>query len=119
MIRFPRIGDGSALAPFPGFLRLAVRQAGLFPETGTQSVAILGAGNGGLALAGYLAQQGQRVALWNRSAERVAPVVALGGIRLTLPGSSAVVANIPLATTDLAAAVSSARLVLVAVPASA
>jgi opine dehydrogenase len=119
MIRFPRGGEGAALGSFPGFLRLAVRHTGLFPVTETRSVAILGAGNGGLALAGYLAQQGHRVTLWNRSPERVAPVAALGGIHLTLPGSSAVVTKVPLATTNLAAALSSARLVLVAVPASA
>ena len=54
------------------------------------SVAVLGAGHGGLALAGYLAQQGHRVALWNRSAARIAPVAELGGIRLTQPGSARV-----------------------------
>src|ERR1700730_3736052 len=37
--------------------------------TGKLSVAVLGAGNGGLALAGSLSQNGHRVALWNRSPE--------------------------------------------------
>jgi len=52
------------------------------------AVAVLGAGHGGLALAGYLAQQGHRVALWNRSPEPLAPVAELGGICLTMPGST-------------------------------
>src|SRR5947207_16026357 len=47
------------------------------------SVAILGAGHGGLALAGCLAQQGHRVVLWNRTPARIAPVAELGGIHLT------------------------------------
>jgi opine dehydrogenase len=116
------VGDGAAIDFFPGLLRRAVRQATLYPQAriGTEhlSVAILGAGNGGLALAGYLAQQGHQVALWNRSAERITPVADLGGIRLTMPGSSPVVANIRVATSDIGAALSTARLVLVAVPAS-
>ncbi len=83
------------------------------------SVAILGAGHGGLALAAALARDGHRVALWNRSPERVKPVAALGGIRLTGPGSAEALAPVSLATSDLAAALSGARRVLVAVPASA
>jgi opine dehydrogenase len=82
------------------------------------SVAILGAGHGGLALAGYLSQRGQRVALWNRSPARVAPVAAQGGIRLTVPGSDAVFSPVHVATTCMAEALSGARVVLVAVPAS-
>jgi opine dehydrogenase len=139
-----RVGDGATLTSFPGLVRRVARPevlrrawsdftpfgvsqgvppGGLFlptpPRENELSVAILGAGNGGLALAGYLAQQGHQVALWNRSAERIAPVAKLGGIRLTLPGSSPVVANIRIATSDMGAAVAAARLVLVAVPASA
>jgi opine dehydrogenase len=83
-----------------------------------QSVAVLGAGHGGLALAGYLGHQGHRVALWNRSLERVAPVWAQGGIRLTRPHENEVFARISLATSNMAAAVSGAGVVLVAVPAS-
>jgi opine dehydrogenase len=87
-------------------------------QIGRCSVAVLGAGHGGLALAGYLARQGHRVALWNRSPARVTPVTARGGIRLTLPNSDPTFAPISLATSSLAAALSEARLVLVAVPAS-
>jgi opine dehydrogenase len=82
------------------------------------SVAVLGAGHGGLALAGYLAQHGHRVALWNRSPERIAPVAARGGLRLTLPGEEPAFAPLALATSSLAAAVSGTHRILVAVPAS-
>jgi opine dehydrogenase len=82
------------------------------------SVAILGAGHGGLALAASLAQRGHRIAMWNRSPERIDPVSALGGIRLTWPGSAETLAPIALATCSLAALSETSR-VLVAVPASA
>jgi len=81
-------------------------------------VAILGAGHGGLALAAYLSQRGHRVALWNRSLERIAPVRAQGGIRLAMPGAKEVLAPIAMATCSMGAALSNASVVLVAVPAS-
>jgi opine dehydrogenase len=82
-------------------------------------VAVLGAGHGGLALAGYLARRGHRVALWNRSPGRIAPVASLGGIRLTSPGSAEAFAPIDVATCNLGAALADARRILIAVPASA
>jgi opine dehydrogenase len=85
----------------------------------TVSVAVLGAGHDGLALAGYLSQRGNLVTLWNRSPERLAPVAARGGIRLRSPGSATTLARLAGATADLAEALSSARRVLVAVPATA
>lgn len=44
------------------------------------SVAILGAGAGGAAAAVDLTSRGNRVALWNRSPQTLAPLVAAGGI---------------------------------------
>ena len=85
----------------------------------TLSVAVLGAGHGGLALAGYLSRAGHRVALWNRSAHRTGAVAVLGGVCLTMPGSAAAVEQIAVATDDMAAVLSNASVVLVAVPASA
>jgi opine dehydrogenase len=82
-------------------------------------VAVLGAGHGGLALAGHLSRKGHRVSLWNRSPERIASVAALGGIRLASPGSPGSFTPLALATCHLPAALSEARHVLVAVPASA
>jgi opine dehydrogenase len=83
------------------------------------SVAVLGASHGGLALAGYLSQQGHSVALWNRSPERVAAVAQKRGIDLASPGSVAVHFPIALATSNIAAALSGVRVVFVAVPACA
>lgn len=82
------------------------------------SVAVLGAGHGGLALAGYLAHKGHDVSLWNRSPERVAAVAEKRAIDLVLPGSATVHAPVALATTDIKAALSNAQVVFVAVPAS-
>lgn len=83
------------------------------------AVAVLGAGHGGLALAAHLSHQGHVVSLWNRSAERVAAVAEQRGIQLTSPGRVAAHAPIALATCDMAAALSDASVVLVAVPACA
>ncbi|HEY7328339.1 MAG TPA: NAD/NADP octopine/nopaline dehydrogenase family protein [Gemmataceae bacterium] len=83
------------------------------------SVAVLGASNGGLALAGYLSKLGHVVALWNRSPERVAAVAQKGGIDLTCPGAVATHVPIALATSDIAAALADVQVVLVAVPACA
>jgi opine dehydrogenase len=83
-----------------------------------KNVAVLGAGHGGLALAAYLSGCGHRVVLWNRSPERIAAVTSLGGIRLTLPGSTEHFAPIAFATNNIDAALSGAKVVLVAVPAS-
>ena len=47
------------------------------------NVAVLGAGNGGQAMAGYLATQGFNVRLWDRSLERLEPIIIQGGITLT------------------------------------
>jgi opine dehydrogenase len=118
-IRLPYLaGDGAALDSDSCLLHLPANRQPTFARL-SHSVAILGAGNGGLALAGYLAQHGHRVALWNRSPERIGPVAALGGIRLKSPGAAATLAPIAAATCDMAAALAGARLVLVAVPASA
>jgi opine dehydrogenase len=87
--------------------------------TRTFSVAVLGAGHGGLALAGYLSRRGHRVTLWNRSPSRIASVAALGGIRLTSPGSAETFAPLATATCNLGAALADARRILIAVPASA
>ncbi len=87
-------------------------------ESSTKTVAVLGAGHGGLALAAYLSQRGFRVALWNRSIERVAPVQDSGGINLTVPDSTSKFTPIALATCRIGAALSQADRVLVAVPAS-
>jgi opine dehydrogenase len=82
------------------------------------SVAVLGAGHGGMTLAAHLARHGHRVALWNRSSQRVDAVRERGGIRLTLPGAAAVDVPIAVVTSIMPRAVAAAEVVVVAVPAS-
>jgi opine dehydrogenase len=82
------------------------------------SVTILGAGHGGLALAGYLARQGHRVALWSRSPGRIFPIAAVGGIELGLPGSATDFTALAVATCSLPAALAGSSRIVVAVPAS-
>lgn len=89
----------------------------LLPGHRQLDVTILGAGHGGLALAGYLARHGHCVTLWNRSPASIAPVRELGGLHLTLPGVGAALAPIAAATCHIADALANARLVLVTVPA--
>lgn len=90
-----------------------------FMTTHPPAIAILGAGHGGLALAGYLSRQGHRISLWNRSPERIDRVSALGGVALTLPGAEEVFCPVHLATSDLRAALDGVQHVLIALPACA
>jgi opine dehydrogenase len=75
--------------------------------------AVLGAGHGGLALAGYVAQAGAAVHLWNRTLAPIQAVIALGGIRLddTMVRPARVSASI-------AQVLDGAAVVVVAVPAN-
>ena len=79
--------------------------------------AVLGAGHGGLAMAGHLARMGFPVNLWNRSPARVEHLQLRGAIELegVVTGEGVVA----LATTDLRAAVADAEIIMVAVPANA
>ncbi len=79
-------------------------------------VAILGAGNGGIAAAADLGVRGFRVALCNRSRERLEPFIRLGGVEMTgaLGETTVRVGRI---TTDVADAVRGADLIMLTVPA--
>ena len=48
--------------------------------------AVIGAGNGGVAMAGFLTLRGFAVNLWNRSQPTVETLNAAGGIMLVRPG---------------------------------
>ncbi|MHB0886639.1 MAG: NAD/NADP octopine/nopaline dehydrogenase family protein [Bacillota bacterium] len=86
------------------------------------TVAVMGAGNGGLAMAADLAVAGHQVRLFNRSPERLAAVLERGGIELTkdgpsgAPGEPALV-KLSTVTTDPAAAIEGAELIMVVIPA--
>lgn len=83
---------------------------------------VLGAGNGGLAMAAHLALKGVRVHLWNRSPERLAPIQRSGYIHLIAspdrPDLPQGHAPIPVVTSDIAEAIKDARVLMVVVPAT-
>lgn len=78
-------------------------------------VAILGAGNGGCAVAADLGRRGFEVRLWSRSPERLAPIRERGGIARTgVLGEG--FTPVPIITADLAEAMAGADLVLLVAP---
>ncbi|HEX9908293.1 MAG TPA: NAD/NADP octopine/nopaline dehydrogenase family protein [Thermoplasmata archaeon] len=78
--------------------------------------AVLGAGHGGLAMAGHLALMGFPTRLWNRSRERVDHVADRGGI--DVEGVVEGFGRVDVATDDIGLAVEGADVVMVVVPAS-
>ncbi len=78
--------------------------------------AILGAGNGGLAMAGHLALLGFQVSLYNRTEEKLVPIEASGGI--TIDGVIDGFGPLHLVTSDVGAALEDADVVMVVVPAT-
>jgi opine dehydrogenase len=79
------------------------------------SIAVLGAGNAGRALAGDLARMGAEVVLWNRTADNVAEISAVGGVELE--GEVSGFGKLRLVTSDLGEALADAGVVMVCVPA--
>lgn len=82
------------------------------------TVAVLGAGNGGLAAACDLTTRGHSVRLYNRSTPVIEAVKERGGIRLTGVSGEETIA-IQEATTDIAGAVAGADTIMVVLPATA
>jgi opine dehydrogenase len=81
-----------------------------------ERIAILGAGPGGIAAAAVLARDGFDVSLFNRSSERIAPLLAAGGVGIEGDLGQEFV-RIPTITTDMAEAVTGRQLVLCFAPA--
>jgi len=79
-------------------------------------IAVLGAGHGGLAMAGHLALMGHKVNLFNRGEERLWGVKSSGNIELT--GEVEGFGKLNLATTSIEEAISGVELIMVAVPAN-
>lgn len=84
---------------------------------GLPTFCVAGAGHGGMAMAGHLALTGCRVNLFNRSPQRIQPVVERGGVDVT--GEVRGFGPISLATTDARAALEGVDVVMVVVPATA
>ncbi|HOV65532.1 MAG TPA: NAD/NADP octopine/nopaline dehydrogenase family protein [Bacillota bacterium] len=79
--------------------------------------AVLGAGNGGQALAAVLKQMGHEVRLWNRSQGTVGAIQHGRGIQVT--GQITFHARIDKVTSDISEALDKARIIFIVVPASA
>jgi opine dehydrogenase len=80
-------------------------------------IAVLGAGHGGLAMAGHLALMGFPVRLYNRTEERIWGVISTGGVEMVgdeVEGFG----PISLATISIEDALRGARLIMVVVPAT-
>lgn len=78
--------------------------------------AVLGAGHGGMAMAGHLSLMGYPVTLFNRSEARLIPIRNAGGIELS--GVIEGVARIAVATANMEEAIREADVLMVVVPAS-
>lgn len=83
---------------------------------GRPRFAVVGAGNGGLAMAAHLGLKGFAVNLYNRTAQRIEHVRARGGIELA--GEVEGFGSVGVATADIAEALDGVDVVMVVVPAS-
>ncbi len=82
--------------------------------------AVIGAGNGGKAMAAHLALMGCRVNLFNRTSERIAAIKARRGIDLeNQDGGPRGFGRLALVTSDMSQALANADLIMVVVPSSA
>lgn len=78
-------------------------------------IAVIGAGHGGLAMAGHLAIMGHRVHLFNRGEERLWGVRSTGGIEVQ--GEITGFGRIAVATNSIEEAINGTELIMVVVPA--
>jgi opine dehydrogenase len=78
--------------------------------------AVIGAGNGGLAMAGYLAKRGYSVNLYNRSSGKLE--VLTRNPRITLCGAVKGVGHLNLVTCDIHKAVADVDIIMVTIPAT-
>lgn len=79
------------------------------------NICVIGAGNGGQALAAYLAMKGFDTSLFNRSRWRIEPIIE--NKRIKLDGEVKGVFEISFATTNLEEAMKGRKLLMVVVPA--
>ena len=82
----------------------------------TKRIIILGAGNGGQAMAAFISLAGYEVVLYDRYEEAIAPILQKGGIELSGVSGKGF-ARLVKVTTDLPEALSETGLILVVLPA--
>lgn len=80
------------------------------------NISILGAGNGGQAMAAHFSLLGHKVKLYNRSFEKIELIKSLGGINLT--GVLTGFAKLDLITDDIQLAIEGAEIIMVTTTAS-
>ncbi|HOB15655.1 MAG TPA: NAD/NADP octopine/nopaline dehydrogenase family protein [Defluviitoga sp.] len=79
-------------------------------------ITVVGAGNGGQALAGYLAMKGFDVSLFNRSRRRIYPIIQTRKIKIEGPAVEGEY-KISFATTKIDEAMKGRKLIMIVVPA--
>lgn len=82
---------------------------------------VLGAGNGGMAMAGHLALKGFTVHLYNRSPERLRPIQQAGGIQVISRDGEQLprgMGELAVMTSDIQEALEGVDILMVAVPAT-
>ncbi|MDF1500076.1 MAG: NAD/NADP octopine/nopaline dehydrogenase family protein [Anaerolineales bacterium] len=82
------------------------------------SIAVLGAGHGGRAMAADLAARGFRIRLYNRTPEHIEAIQARGGIELQIDDDQTVFGSLELAGHDMGEVIQDCQLLMVVVPAS-
>jgi opine dehydrogenase len=80
---------------------------------------IIGAGNGGRAMAAHLALMGFPVVLYNRTFENIAAIKSRGGIELDGEGCPKGFGRLRLVTSDVAEALDDAQVIMVVLPSTA
>lgn len=80
---------------------------------------VIGAGNGGKAMAAHLALMGKNVTLYNRTFSHIEVIAKRKGIDLeSYPGGPQGFGSIPLATSEVEEAIADAQIIMVVVPSS-
>ena len=81
---------------------------------------VIGAGNGGKAMAAHLALKGFPVNLYNRTFSRITAIAELGGINLeSYEGGPHGFGEMKIVTSDIGEAIEDANVIMVVVPSSA
>jgi len=91
------------------------------PKKKRLKFAVLGAGHGGMAMAGHLALMGFEVRLFNRTPERLEPIRRSGAIEVIARDGEELprgIGHLALVTPDIAEAIRGADVIMVVVPAT-
>lgn len=79
-------------------------------------ITVIGAGNGGKAMAAHIALMGHEVALYNRTFDHISVIAERSGIDLDYPEGPSGFGKLALVTSDMEAALKDSSLIMVVVP---